>query len=81
MFLFNDLLIITSYQKESSKMSILKMSDKYAIHQALTLDKMSISSKSTEEPDNPCAFEIHMPDRIYTIIAHSCNEVEPEESI
>jgi ankyrin repeat protein len=68
MFLFNDLLIITSYRKESS---ILKMSDKYAIHQGLTLDHMAIHPKSVEEPDNPCAFDIHMPDRVYTIIAQS----------
>jgi ankyrin repeat protein len=68
MFLFNDLLIITSYRKESS---ILKMSDKYAIHQALTLDHMAIHPKSVEEPENPCAFDIHMPDRVYTIIAQS----------
>lgn len=68
MFLFNDLLIITSFRKESS---LLKMSDKYAIHQALTLDHMSIHPKSAEEPDNPCAFDIHMPDRVYTIIAQS----------
>jgi ankyrin repeat protein len=68
MFLFNDLLIITSYRKESS---ILKMSDKYAIHQAFTLDHMAIHPKSIEEPENPCAFDIHMPERVYTIIAHS----------
>ncbi len=52
-------------------MNILKMSDKYAIHQALTFDKLALNSKSTEEPDNPCAFELHTPDRIYTIIVPS----------
>mmetsp|Transcript_13242 Transcript_13242/g.19951 ORF Transcript_13242/g.19951 Transcript_13242/m.19951 type:complete len:734 (+) Transcript_13242:86-2287(+) len=72
MFLFNDILIITSYQNTSSKkISILKMSEKYAIHQVLSLDRMAIHSKSIEEPDNPCAFDVHMPERVYTIIAES----------
>ena len=72
MFLFNDIIIITSYQGSSSKkINILKLSEKYAIHQALFLDKLAVHSRSTEEPTNPCAFELHMPDRVYTIIADS----------
>eukprot|EP00602_Paraphysomonas_sp_CaronLab_P005784 CAMPEP_0185033330 /NCGR_PEP_ID=MMETSP1103-20130426/22140_1 /TAXON_ID=36769 /ORGANISM="Paraphysomonas bandaiensis, Strain Caron Lab Isolate" /LENGTH=729 /DNA_ID=CAMNT_0027569553 /DNA_START=153 /DNA_END=2342 /DNA_ORIENTATION=+ len=72
MFLFNDILIITSCQNTTTKkLSILKMSEKYAIHQVLPLDRMAIHSKSIEEPDNPCAFDVHMPERVYTIIAES----------
>jgi ankyrin repeat protein len=69
MFLFNDIIIITSYQKESSTMKLLK--NKYAIHQVLPLERMAISCKSSDAPDNPCAFSIHMPERVYTLFAES----------
>jgi hypothetical protein len=71
MFLFNDIIIVTSYQNSTSKISILKMNEKYAIHQVIFLDTLAIHNKSIEEPNNPCAFDLHTPDRIYTIIADS----------
>lgn len=71
MFLFNDIIIVTSYQSSSSKISILKMNEKYAIHQVIYLETLAIHHKSIEEPNNPCAFDLHTPDRIYTIIADS----------
>ena len=66
MFLFNDVILITSYQTNK-----FKKSEKYAIHQVLPLDNLAIHPASSVEPNNTCAFSLHTPDRIYCMIAES----------
>lgn len=72
LFLFNDVLIVTS--SNSGSASILKSSDRYSIHQVFYLDRISISSYSEAEPNNPQVFEIHTQDRAYTFVAENDTE-------
>lgn len=66
MFLFNDVIVITSFQTNK-----FKKSEKYSIHQVIPLDHLAIHPSSTEEPNNLSAFSLHTPERIYCLLAES----------
>mmetsp|Transcript_20388 Transcript_20388/g.37853 ORF Transcript_20388/g.37853 Transcript_20388/m.37853 type:complete len:750 (+) Transcript_20388:167-2416(+) len=66
MFLFNDVIVITSFQTNK-----LKRTERYSIHQVIPLDSLSIHPASEDEPNNSSAFSLHTADRVYCLIAES----------
>lgn len=62
MILFNDVLLITSVHSSGA----FNTSEKYVIHQILSLDKCSIAVCNKEE--NPLVFEIQAPDKTYSFV-------------
>ena len=66
MFLFNDVIVITSFQTNK-----LKRTERYSIHQVIPLDNLSIHPASADEPNNPSAFSLCTSDRVYCLIAES----------
>lgn len=69
MFLFNDVIVITSFQTTT-----LKRTERYSIHQVIPLDNLAIHSASMDEPNNLSAFSLCTPDRVYCLIAESEND-------
>lgn len=66
MFLFNDVIVITSFQTNK-----FKKTEKYSIHQVVPLDNLSIHPSSSEESSNLCAFSLCTPERVYCLLAES----------
>lgn len=69
MFLFNDVIVITSFQT-----SIFKASEKYCVRKVISLSHLAIHPSSLQAPGNSTAFSLHTPECNYCVVAESESE-------